>query len=407
MTAEKCPIPETSVAMPETSVATPETSVAMPERRAVHNKAAGPVPEQIGIIGLGLIGGALAKTIRRIHPQISILACDTNPESLKLASQEHVITRGFSEITDEFARCRYLFLCAPVQKNEEYLEKLAPFLGEGCILSDAGSVKSSIHADIRARGLSHWFIGGHPMAGSEKSGFANATPYLFENAYFIITHDELVHPRLVAEYRSFLESLGCIPIVMSPQKHDFSTAAVSHLPHVLASCLVNLVRQLDDEEESMKSIAAGGFKDITRIASSSPVMWQEICCANREQLLLLIDAFIKSLSQMKEDIAKEAQSQILDFFRQAKDYRDSLPLKKQGPLPSIYEIYCDLIDEAGGIATISTILAANGINIKNIGIIHNREFEEGVLRIEFYEADALEQAIKQLGKHHYVIYERP
>lgn len=365
------------------------------------------IPEKIGIIGLGLIGGALAKTIRRIHPEISILACDINDESLALAKQEGIITQGFSKITEDFARCRYLFLCAPVQKNETYLQALAPYLGEGCILSDTGSVKSSIHKDVKAMGLSPWFIGGHPMAGSEKSGFASATPYLFENAYFIITHDDTVQQKLVDEYRRFVASLGCIPIVMSPQKHDFSTAAVSHLPHVLASCLVNLVRQLDDDAESMKSIAAGGFKDITRIASSSPAMWQEICCANREQLLLLIDAFIKSLSEMKEEIVREDQPRILDFFQQAKDYRDSLPIQKQGPLPSIYEIYCDLIDEAGGIATISTILAANGINIKNIGILHNREFEEGVLRIEFYDSSALEHALRQLRKHHYVIYERP
>lgn len=363
-------------------------------------------PEKIGIIGLGLIGGTLAKTIHRIHPAIEIIACDTNEVSLSLALNEGIIQKGTPLLTEDFSSCRYIFLCAPVQKNESFLKQLAPFLSEDCILSDTGSVKSAIHEDIRKYGVSSFFIGGHPMAGSEKSGFSNATAYLFENAYFIITHDD-VPMELVEEYRDFIASLGCIPFLMSPAEHDYTTAAVSHLPHILASSLVNLVRELDTEDEYMKSIAAGGFKDITRIASSSPVMWQEICGANREQILLLLDHFIHSMEQIKEEISARDQDRILNFFQQAKDYRDSLPIKKNGPLPSIFEIYCDLIDEAGGIATIATILATNGISIKNIGIIHNREFEQGVLRIEFYEDTAMEQATTQLRKHHYTVYERP
>lgn len=362
-------------------------------------------PKCIGIIGLGLIGGTLAKTIRRIHPGIQILACDPEEESLAKALKEQVISKGTPEVTEEFSQCRYIFLCAPVQKNESYLKQLAPFLNDGCILSDTGSVKSSIHHDVCSLGLSHWFIGGHPMAGSEKSGYENATPYLFENAYFLITCDD-ISPELAAEYQSFIASLGGIPFLMTPKKHDFSTAAVSHLPHILASGLVNLVKELDDDRETMKSIAAGGFKDITRIASSSPVMWQEICGTNREQILLLLEYFLRSLEQIKGEIASGNQTRILEFFQEAKDYRDSLPIKKAGPLPSIYEIYCDLIDEAGGIATIATILATNGINIKNIGIIHNREFQEGVLRIEFYENHDMEQAILQLRRHHYIVHER-
>lgn len=365
------------------------------------------IPEKIGIIGLGLIGGALAKTIHRIHPDIQITACDTDTDSLSLALEEGIIQHGVSGLTEEFSKCRYIFLCAPVQKNESFLKQLAPFLNENCILSDTGSVKSAIHADIRALGLSSYFIGGHPMAGSEKSGYQNATAYLFENAYYIITHDAEIRSELVEEYRDFIASLGCIPFLMSPAEHDHATAAVSHLPHILAASLVNLVHELDNDEEYMKSIAAGGFKDITRIASSSPVMWQEICSANREQILVLLDRFIRSMEQIKGIISDGEQTQILDFFQKAKDYRDSLPIGKTGSLPSIYEIYCDLIDEAGGIATIATILATNGINIKNIGIIHNREFEQGVLRIEFYEEEAMEQAIIQLRKHHYMVYERP
>ncbi len=361
---------------------------------------------KIGIIGLGLIGGTLAKTVRRVYPHMEILACDPDDESLALALKEGVITQSCTALTPELKSCRYLFLCAPVQENAVFLSKLAPFLSENCILTDTGSVKSAIHEDVRARGIASYFIGGHPMAGSEKSGYANATPYLFENAYYIITHEDSVPPRLVEEYRDFIASLGCIPFLMAPAEHDYATAAVSHLPHILASSLVHLVQSLDNEEEYMKSIAAGGFKDLTRIASSSPVMWQEICEANCTQIIRLMDHFMEAMEQMKADIAASDSGRLLSFFQGAKDYRDSLPIKKSGPLPCVYELYCDLIDEAGGIATIATILATNGINIKNIGIIHNREFEDGVLRIEFYEEEALQNALTQLRKHHYVVHER-
>lgn len=364
------------------------------------------LPKTIGIVGLGLIGGALAKTIHRIHPSIRLLACDPNEESLAQALAEGVICQGTKSLTEDFSNCRYIFLCAPVEKNQQYLDQIAPWLHDGCILSDTGSVKSAIHREVAARGLSPWFIGGHPMAGSEMSGYVHATAYLLENAYFLITYEDSLKRETALEYKDFIASLGCIPFPMSPKQHDFSTAAVSHLPHILASSLVHLIKNLDDEHESMKSIAAGGFKDITRIASSSPVMWQEICLANREQILLLLDGFLKFLTQMKEIISDADRETLLAFFRQAKDYRDSLPIKKTGPLPRIYEIYCDLIDEAGGIATIATILATNAISIKNIGIIHNREFEEGVLRIEFYQNEDMEQAALLLQKHHYTIYRR-
>ena len=381
---------------------------------------------RIGILGLGLIGGTLAKTIHRIHPDIQIVACDPNRDSLRQALSEGVIARGVDPLSNgmdlsdkedtcsmkkdsalaALSSCRYIFLCAPVQQNEGFLKLLAPFLNEDCVLTDTGSVKASIHADIRARGLSRYFIGGHPMAGSEKSGYENATPYLFENAYYIITHDDEIDKALVTEYKDFIASLGCIPLMMSPTEHDYATAAVSHLPHILASSLVNLVQRLDSEQEYMRSIAAGGFKDITRIASSSPVMWQEICEANREQILVLLTQFIHDMEGIRTEISEGDKRAIHDFFQQAKDYRDSLPIQKNGSLPRIYEIYCDLIDEAGGIATIATILATNAISIKNIGIIHNREFEQGVLRIEFYGEEPLQQAIMLLRRHHYTVYER-
>ena len=251
-----------------------------------------------------------------------------------------------------------------------------------------------------------YFIGGHPMTGSEKSGYANATSYLLENAYYILTPSRQMSSELVQDFKEFIHSLGAIPLLLGFEEHDYVTAAISHLPHILAATLVNLVKKLDTPEETMKTIAAGGFRDITRIASSSPVMWQEVCLANQKQILQLLDSFIDALETIKKEIAIQNKAELFDFFQSAKDYRDSFSLKSSGPIPKSFEVYCDLIDETGGIATLATILAQNHINIKNIGIIHNREFQDGVLHIEFYDEDALQKALILLRDYHYTVYER-
>lgn len=363
-------------------------------------------PDKIGFIGLGLIGGAIAKTIHRVSPEISLIAYDIDTASLALAVEEGTIQKAYDTLSDDFASCHYIFLCAPVQKNAEFLAKLSSFASETCIITDVGSVKTSIHQDVVGTPIEPYFIGGHPMTGSEKSGYANATSYLLENAYYILTPSRQMSPELVQDFKEFIHSLGAIPLLLGFEEHDYVTAAISHLPHILAATLVNLVKELDTPEETMKTIAAGGFRDITRIASSSPVMWQEICLTNQKQILRLLDSFIDALETIKKEIAIQNKAELFDFFQSAKDYRDSFSLKSSGPIPKSFEVYCDLIDETGGIATLATILAQNHINIKNIGIIHNREFQDGVLHIEFYDEDALQKALILLRDYHYTVYER-
>jgi len=364
------------------------------------------IPKKIGFIGLGLIGGTLAKTIKRVYPDIEIVAYDIDLSTLEIAKKDNVVTKIATEIDSSFQDCRYIFLCAPVHKNSLLLEKLVPYANENCILTDVGSVKNTIHSQVDSMNLSPYFIGGHPMAGSEKTGYENATAYLFENAYYILSPTKETPKNIISEFEELIHALGSIPLILDPDLHDYMTGAISHLPHVLASSLVNLIKKLDNKEETMKAIAAGGFKDITRIASSSPVMWQEICSSNKGQLIKLLDNFIASMEEIKVQISNNEEEDILHFFQNAKEYRDSISIHSNGTLPGIYELYCDLIDEAGGIATLATILASNNVNIKNIGIIHNREFQDGVLRIEFYEEKALQCSITLLRKYHYSIYER-
>ena len=321
---------------------------------------------KIGFIGLGLIGGSVAKAIRKYYPDHEIIAFDKSRETLALAVQDNTIDTACASIDEHFGSCSYIFLCAPVSCNTAYLAQLKTIINEDCILTDVGSVKTSIHEEIIALGMEENFIGGHPMAGSEKSGFANSRPHLIENAYYILTPSGKVSRDKIDAYRAFIGSLKAIPVILDYREHDCITGTISHLPHIIAATLVNYVKDHDTKDELMKALAAGGFKDITSSGS---------------------------------------ESALYSLFETSRDYRNSMPGASAGPIKKQYALYCDIIDEAGGIATIATILASNNINIKNIGIIHNREFEEGALRIEFYDEASSVKAVGLLQKYHYIVYE--
>ena len=207
-------------------------------------------------------------------------------------------------------------------------------------------------------------------------------------------------------FRQFVLSLGSIALILDYREHDHATAAISHLPHMIAYSLVNLIEHIDSEKETMKTIAAGGFRDVTRIAASSPVMWENICESNKTQLLSLMDQYEANFHKLREIIAEGSSQKMIDYFQDSKNYRDSLTLPGAKIRKDFHEIFVDIADEAGGIAVLASLLAFNGINIKNIGIINNREFEEGVLRIEFYDEDALESAISVLKERNYTIHRR-
>jgi len=361
---------------------------------------------QVGFIGLGLIGGSIAKAIKRFHPETVICAYTRTEATLDKAISDGIVNLKFSKQDKRFAECDYIFLCAPVNDNIAYLTWLKEIIKPECILTDVGSVKGEIHQVIQKLHLETNFIGGHPMAGSEKTGYENATDFLLENAYYILTPSNKMDKTRLENFMNFIGSLGSIPLVLTSEEHDYITAAVSHVPHVIASTLVNAVQQLDTPEQYMKLIAAGGFKDITRIASSSPVMWQQICSENKQMISKVLDEYINLIHQAKRWIDSESESDIYQMFDSAKEYRNSISDTGRGIFQKAYVIYCDIYDEAGGIATIATLLAMNGINIKNIGILHNREFEDGVLRIEFYEEEACNKAERVLKERNYNIHKR-
>lgn len=363
-------------------------------------------PETIGFIGFGLIGGSIAKAIRYFYPEIKLIATSGRKETVELALSEHLIDEGYEDAGSAFANCDYIFLCAPVSCNAHYLEILKPVIKDTCLITDVGSTKSDIHAKVKALSMEKNFIGGHPMAGSEKTGLHNAKRHLIENAYYILTPTPAIPKDTLEDFREFIASLNAIPLILDCQEHDYVTAAISHLPHLIAAGLVNLVKQSDSEEEYMRTMAAGGFKDITRIASSSPVMWEQICMTNHENIAVLLDQYIKNMQKIKDSLLAQRGQDIYDLFEESREYRNSFSDISAGPIKKAYVLYVDLLDETGGIATVATILACNQINLKNIGIVNNREFEDAVLKIEFYEEEPCRKASELLQKHRYTVYER-
>lgn len=365
--------------------------------------------KQFGFIGFGLIGGSIARALKALLDETPVLTAfqysGRPSRSLTLALEDGVLDSTTTTLSD-FSACDMIFLCAPVQKNLEYLAELKNIIRPGCLLTDVGSVKGNIHEKVAELGLEHCFIGGHPMTGSEKTGYEHSSILLLENAYYILTPTPQTTEAALNEYTGLVKTMGAIPIVLNPAEHDEITAAISHVPHIIAAQLVNLIQNAGPLEPKMRLLAAGGFKDITRIASSSPEIWEHICMSNKESICQMLTRYQDSLETAKEMILADRKDELYHMFDIAGSYRDSIPAKAKGVLITPYELFVDIKDETGALALLATLLSLHGISIKNIGIIHNREFEQGVLRIEFYDKEAVGKAKDVLELNGYHIYIR-
>ena len=356
-----------------------------------------------GFIGLGLIGGSIARGLKRADPDITIMAYMRSRARLEQAKKDGTIDLILDGIDKALSLCDVIFLCTPVEYNTSYLEQLGPLLKPGAFITDVGSTKTEIHKTVTELGMEDVFVGGHPMTGSEKTGYENSTDHLLENAYYVITPTEKTTEAQIEQMKGIASAIGAIPLILTYEEHDFSVAAISHLPHLVASSLVNLVRDSDGPEGTMKRLAAGGFKDITRIASSSPVMWEQICMTNTENIKILLKKYIDSLSDIYQELDSRDETAIYRLFEESGAYRSTFSSRGHGPVSPDYSFSVDIVDEPGAISVLSAILAARGINVKNIGINHSREDGEGALRIDFYREHDRTAAYDLLKKHNYVL----
>lgn len=357
----------------------------------------------VGFIGLGLIGGSLARALKKADPQLTVMAYMRSADKLIQAKADGVVDVILDRVDETIGQCDMIFLCTPVEYNEQYLRMIKPYLKPGALVTDVGSTKTSIHRAARELSMEDCFVGGHPMAGSEKTGYENSSDHLLENAYYMITPPEGAPEENVQRLREIAQAVNAIPMVLSCREHDLAVAAISHLPHIVASSLVNLVRDSDDSRETMKQIAAGGFKDITRIASASPEMWEQICMTNTENISRMLERYIGELTSVLAALQEKDEAAVRRLFSSSRDYRNSISDRNRGAIEPEYSFSVDIVDEVGSISTLSVILAAKGISIKNIGINHNREHGEGALRISFYDEASRDAAWNRLEDYKYTL----
>ncbi|AZV44133.1 prephenate dehydrogenase [Peribacillus asahii] len=360
---------------------------------------------KVFIIGLGLIGGSLAMAIRQAHESVHIVGYDVNENNIQLAKLLGIVDDSVDSIAEGVLEADLILLAVPVDQTEKIVIQLADMkLKDDVIVTDAGSTKSTVveaAKHLMNRGIT--FIGGHPMAGSHKSGAGAAKPHLFENAFYLLTPSDDHHTKEINQLKEWLKGTRANFLVVSPHTHDWLTGVISHFPHIVAAGLVKQAQTYSEENELVARLAAGGFRDITRIASSSPEMWRDILLHNRDVLLDLMDDWIMEMAHIKELVANRDSGEIYRFFAEAKVFRDDMPVHAKGAIPAYYDLYVDIPDTPGSLAEITGLLAQKGISITNIRIIETREEIYGVLVISFQNEEDRLKAAEAIGN--YTTYE--
>ncbi|WP_442594529.1 prephenate dehydrogenase [Neobacillus sp. D3-1R] len=356
---------------------------------------------RVFIIGVGLIGGSIALCIKKDHPKSIIIGYDIKQEELKKAKKIGVIDEMVDCISEGAKEADFIFISAPVMETEKIISELTTItLKRNVIITDTGSTKSSIvsHAScLREKNIT--FIGGHPMAGSHKSGVLAAKSILFENAFYLLTPTEDVNEAQIDRLKGLLSGTKAKLLIMAAKDHDYLTGVVSHFPHLIAASIVHQAEKSSHTYELVPRLAAGGFRDITRIASSSPPMWRDILLHNKKILLDLLDKWQNEMEYVRDFLIKEDGQSIYEYFEKAKQFRDLLPSKEKGAIPAFYDLFVDVPDYPGVISEITGYLANERISITNIRIIETREEIYGILVISFQSDSDRSQAIACIMKN--------
>ncbi|WP_342581258.1 prephenate dehydrogenase [Ureibacillus sp. FSL W7-1570] len=351
------------------------------------------------VIGLGLIGGSLALALQK-SPQTKVVGYDISEKTRELANTLNIVHEVSDDVEEAAKKADFIFFGTPVNATLQWMEELKHWeLKKNVIISDTGSTKGLIMKkaeELRAQGIT--FIGGHPMAGSHKSGITAAKPYLFENAYYILTPFEDEDGNKIIALQQLLKYTLARLVKLSAEEHDHMTAVVSHFPHIVAASLVHQLHEENKKYPMTGMLAAGGFRDITRIASSNPMIWRDITLQNREELIGQMDAWIDEMQRVKKILMENDDASIEEYFKTAKDVRDALPIST-GAFYTTYDLYVDIPDYPGVISEITGYLAEEKISITNIRVVETREDVFGILVISFQNEKDREKAMNCIRSH--------
>ncbi|MHC5267796.1 prephenate dehydrogenase [Enterococcus sp. LJL98] len=339
--------------------------------------------QKVLIVGLGLIGSSLASCIKNAHPEITLYGWDYQEKTKQMALKNQVVDVILPTFSENAQQAEIILLAVPVKTSLSYLKELSQLpLRPNVLVTDAGSTKSEIVAFADQQPYD--FIGGHPMAGSHKSGILAQNPDLFENAYYIFTPGaKTAIASRVQELMTLLQGTRAKFLMMSAQEHDEITGVLSHFPHVVAAALVNQAEKLNQVFPRSKQLAAGGFRDITRIASSDPKMWTDILLSNRAVLIDLIQKWQANMTEMTDWLIQGEEAAIYTFFEEARETRNDLPVHEKGAIPSFYDIFIDIPDSPGVIGEVTSLLGFAKLSLINLRILETREEIMGILQLSF------------------------
>lgn len=325
-------------------------------------------PRRVCILGLGLIGGSLALALRRRHPGVAVSGVDPDPQARKLAVEVHAVDVAFATPREGARDCDLVMLAAPVDAILEGLPQLPDAIGQDALVTDVGSTKAAICAAGFAA-LGPRFVGGHPFAGAEHSGLAAADPFLFQNALYALTPLTPDHLN-VSKLKGFLTSLGAEVVTLPPDEHDRITAHLSHLPQLVATALCDLVCDRAQTQPLYRALAAGSFRDLTRVAQSSYAVWHSILRNNQTEVDAALAAFQDQLQRVRDELRRDALAQ---RFERAATFRRELPWRSKGLLTPLHRIALVVEDRPGALVEALGVLAAQGINLKDLELRRTRE----------------------------------